>query len=99
MSGGHSVTEPPGSIPNSAVKRNCGDGSVGLPHVRVAHRQTPNVKKGYRKVALFYCVVKLRHCFLSGGMAAFITSNVSVPLSWNIEVQAFDAHKENNFNG
>ena len=56
LSGGHSVTEPPESIPNSAVKRNSGDGSVGLPHVRVAHRQAPNLKKGYRKVALFYCV-------------------------------------------
>ena len=58
LSGGHSSTEPPESIPNSAVKRISGDGSVGLPHVRVAHRQAPNLKKGYRKVALFYCVVK-----------------------------------------
>ncbi|RCU49385.1 hypothetical protein DU002_10675, partial [Corallincola holothuriorum] len=30
---------------NSAVKRNCADGSVGLPHVRVGHRQTPNTVK------------------------------------------------------
>ncbi len=47
MPGGHSVTEPPESIPNSEVKRNSGDGSVGSPHVRVAHRQAPNMKKGY----------------------------------------------------
>ncbi len=26
-------------MPNSEVKRNSADGSVGLPHVRVGHRQ------------------------------------------------------------
>ena len=31
--------EPPESIPNSEVKRSIADGSVGLPHVRVGHRQ------------------------------------------------------------
>jgi hypothetical protein len=35
------------------VKRISGDGSVGSPHVRVAHRQTPilskETKKGYPK--------------------------------------------------
>ena len=28
-------------MPNSEVKRNSADGSVGLPHVRVGHRQAP----------------------------------------------------------
>ena len=42
MLGDDSNTEPPDSIPNSVVKRISGDGSVGLPHVRVAHRQAPN---------------------------------------------------------
>ena len=41
MSDGHSDTVPPDPISNSEVKRISGDGSVGLPHVRVAHRQTP----------------------------------------------------------
>jgi hypothetical protein len=27
------------------VKRNCADGSVGSPHVRVGHRQAPNNDK------------------------------------------------------
>ena len=45
MSGGHSDTAPPDPIPNSVVKRISGDGSVGLPHVRVAHRQAPNSRK------------------------------------------------------
>src|SRR5690625_6563134 len=43
----HSEMEPPDPIPNSEVKRLSADGSVGLPHVRVGHRQalilnTPN---------------------------------------------------------
>ena len=33
------VLEPPDPIPNSEVKRYIADGSVGLPHVRVGHRQ------------------------------------------------------------
>ena len=40
--GDHSVAVPPDSIPNSVVKRNNADGSVGFPHVRVGHRQAPN---------------------------------------------------------
>ena len=35
----HRALEPPDPIPNSAVKRRIADGSVGLPHVRVGHRQ------------------------------------------------------------
>ncbi|SQH74817.1 conserved protein of unknown function [Shewanella benthica] len=34
---------PPESISNSEVKRNCADGSVGSPHVRVGHFQAPNI--------------------------------------------------------
>ena len=41
LSGDNSDTVPPDSISNSEVKRISGDGSVGFPHVRVAHRQTP----------------------------------------------------------
>ena len=33
------VVEPPDPLPNSAVKRNIADGSVGFPHVRVGHCQ------------------------------------------------------------
>jgi hypothetical protein len=43
--GDHSVAVPPDSIPNSVVKRNNADGSVGLPHVRVGHRQAPNERE------------------------------------------------------
>ena len=35
---------PPDPIPNSEVKRRCADGSVGIPHVRVGHRQVLNVE-------------------------------------------------------
>ena len=35
---------PPESISNSEVKHCYADGSVGLPHVRVGHRQVLNVE-------------------------------------------------------
>ena len=41
--GDNSLVEPPDPIPNSAVKRKRADGSVGSPHVRVGHRQAPNL--------------------------------------------------------
>ena len=40
--GDNSIVVPPDPIPNSEVKRNRADGSVGSPHVRVGHRQTLN---------------------------------------------------------
>ncbi len=46
MPGGNSDVVPPESIPNSEVKHVSVDGSVGLPHVRVEHRQAPNSEKG-----------------------------------------------------
>ncbi len=39
-----SECEPPDPIPNSEVKPLSADGSVGLPHVRVGHRQALNTK-------------------------------------------------------
>ena len=39
LPGDHRALEPPDPIPNSVVKRCIADGSVGLPHVRVGHRQ------------------------------------------------------------
>ena len=62
MSGGHSDVAPPDPIPNSEVKHVSGDGSVGFPHVRVAHRQTPNLKteKPPKRVAFF--VLELQVC-------------------------------------
>ena len=44
--GDHRVVEPPDPIPNSDVKRNIADGSVGFPHVRVGHRQALNLDLG-----------------------------------------------------
>jgi hypothetical protein len=41
LPGGYSGREPPDTIPNSEVKLPSADGSVGLPHVRVGHRQAP----------------------------------------------------------
>ena len=42
--GDNSIVVPPDPIPNSEVKRNRADGSVGSPHVRVGHRQASNPK-------------------------------------------------------
>ncbi len=49
MSGDNSIVVPPDPIPNSEVKRNRADGSVGSPHVRVGHRQTPNFSSAPRR--------------------------------------------------
>ena len=43
--GDHSEMEPPDPIPNSEVKRFSADGSVGVPHVRVGHRQAPHLMR------------------------------------------------------
>ena len=42
--------DPPDPMPNSVVKRNSADGSVGSPHVRVGHRQAPNFDFTFLKV-------------------------------------------------
>ena len=51
LPGDHRVLEPPDSIPNSEVKRYIADGSVGLPHVRVGHRQALNFGRLLIKVS------------------------------------------------
>lgn len=48
--GDHSNLDPPDSMPNSVVKRISADGSVGLPHVRVGHRQALITSLLYDKV-------------------------------------------------
>ncbi len=40
--GDNSIVVPPDPIPNSVVKRNRADDSVGSPHVKVGHCQAPN---------------------------------------------------------
>ena len=55
-SGDHSAVVLPDSIPNSEVKCRNADGSVGVPHVRVGHRQIELQRKRitpYRKVRGF----------------------------------------------
>ena len=51
----HRALEPPDPIPNSAVKRCIADGSVGLPHVRVGHRQASN-KETSPNGGVFLCL-------------------------------------------
>ena len=42
--------DPPDSMPNSEVKRCNADGSVGIPHVRVGHRQVRNKREPQREI-------------------------------------------------
>ena len=44
---------PPESISNSEVKHCYADGSVGLPHVRVGHRQVLNVEPRAEELGVF----------------------------------------------
>ena len=53
LPGGLSAVVPPDPIPNSEVKRRCADGSVGLPHVRVGHRQVLNVEPRAEELGVF----------------------------------------------
>ena len=43
--------DPPDPMPNSEVKRNSADGSVGSPHVRVGHRQASNCESPFNERA------------------------------------------------
>ena len=71
------MLEPPDSIPNSVVKRYIADGSVGLPHVRVGHRQASNLKPdtSYRVFLHYYLLVLLKQ------MKKFIILVTAVRLS------------------
>ena len=53
LPGGNSGREPPDPIPNSEVKTSSADGSVGLSHARVGHRQAFNSKTPGRKAGGF----------------------------------------------
>ncbi len=43
--------DPPDPMPNSVVKRNSADGSVGSPHVRVGHRQASKYESPFNERA------------------------------------------------
>ena len=45
--------DPPESISNSEVKHCYADGSVGLPHVRVGHRQVLNEEPRAEELGVF----------------------------------------------
>ena len=53
--GNNSVLDPPDPIPNSEVKRNSADDSVGSPHVKVGHCQAFIPKPRGLAAGLFYC--------------------------------------------
>ena len=61
--GNNSVLDPPDPIPNSEVKRNCADDSVGSPHVKVGHCQALNTKASVMRLGLFLFWSKAMTCF------------------------------------
>ena len=82
--GDHSIMDPPDPMPNSVVKRNSADGSVGSPHVRVGHRQASNLKKSPLATTGFYFAPI--DCNVSGVNRRFLLFNRMIKkmkiLSW-----------------
>ena len=71
---------PPDSMPNSEVKRNSADGSVGLPHVRVGHRQVSILEASSLDGALSYLGVrKVSVCLRD--VAPFVRSSTPYELA------------------
>ena len=58
LSDDNSKREPPDPIPNSEVKALSADGSVGLPHVRVGHRQAL-YSKTQSTGWVFFCSIQI----------------------------------------
>ena len=58
--GNNSVLDPPDPIPNSEVKRNSADDSVGSPHVKVGHCQALIPKPRTDGTGLFFAVNRIR---------------------------------------
>ena len=61
--GNNSVLDPPDPIPNSEVKRNCADDSVGSPHVKVGHCQALIQKPRTDGTGLFLFRSKAMTCY------------------------------------
>ena len=61
--------DPPDPMPNSVVKRNSADGSVGLPHVRVGHRQAPNFESPLATTGFYFAPID---CNVSGVNIRFL---------------------------
>ncbi len=64
--GDHSIVDPPDSMPNSVVKRNSADGSVGFPHARVGHCQIPLQTRSGNAAGFF--VSALLNVFLTNSL-------------------------------
>ena len=70
LPGGNSGREPPDPIPNSEVKTSSADGSVGLSHARVGHRQALNAKPPVVRPGVFLFGVT-ENCARAGPPATF----------------------------
>ena len=66
LPGDHRELEPPDPIPNSVVKWFIADGSVGLPHVRVGHRQALNLDFMSNQCGAVVQLVRIPACHAGG---------------------------------
>ena len=66
LPGDHRELEPPDPISNSAVKWFIADGSVGLPHVRVGHRQAFNLDFRSNQCGAVVQLVRIPACHAGG---------------------------------
>ena len=74
---------PPDSIPNSEVKRNSADGSVGPPHVRVGHRQASHLKN--RSIERFYSFCVLTNAALQPRTCVVFLFGSSFPVLSDVQ--------------
>ena len=80
--------DPPDSMPNSEVKRCNADGSVGIPHVRVGHRQVRNKREPQREIVEVFL-------FWGNEEIQTITSNHNEQCQPSIKNKENKEHKEN----
>ena len=104
MPGGHSGVAPPDPIPNSEVKRSSADDSVGLPHVKVGHRQALIPKpRASLKCGVFlwngsapkrhicyghFGLPRLLHCYTSCCVPAVVPLVTLIYTAWRLHSRA-----------
>ena len=82
LPGGHCEREPPDPIPNSEVKLLSADDSVGLPHVKVGHRQVLIPKTLYSKEYRVFSYLKVFTTYgaVTHKLASFPARDISTSL-------------------
>ena len=77
--GNNSVLDPPDPIPNSEVKWNCADDSVGSPHVKVGHCQALNNEIPGSTSRVFFCLNSSEMTYLNMECDKFVWNKFEQP--------------------